>query len=89
MDVQAKILDAAKSDPAYVERAAGVYAYIGDIDSAFTWLEKVAVERFAFVEPDIQWASLHDDPRWQQLLKRSGISLETLDAIEFEVKLPY
>lgn len=85
----AKILDAAKSDPAYVERAAGVYAYIGDIDSAFTWLEKVAVERFAFVEPDIQWASLHDDPRWQQLLKRSGISLETLDAIEFEVKLPY
>ena len=84
----AEILEAATTDPVYVESAAGVYAHIGDIESAFIWLEQMPVGRFVFVEPDIRWANLHDDPRWEQLLQVTGISLATLDNIEFEVTLP-
>ena len=69
---------------------AHVYAYIGDAETAFQWLERSVVEEegaFDWQEPLL--ASLHDDPRWWPMVKRAGHpSPEELAAIEFEVKLP-
>ncbi|MEO0972612.1 MAG: hypothetical protein AAFX85_05910 [Pseudomonadota bacterium] len=46
---------------------AQVYAYIGDADAAFAWLDKAIAQREVglneqFLNP--LHASLHDDPRW-------------------------
>jgi TolB-like protein/DNA-binding winged helix-turn-helix (wHTH) protein/Tfp pilus assembly protein PilF len=68
-----------------------VYAYIGDADNAFQWLDR-AIEKneptfdsqylLPFYEP------IHGDPRWAAYLERVGRLPEQLDAIEFEVALP-
>jgi hypothetical protein len=34
------------------------------------------------------FTSLHDDPRWQPLLEKGGVSADQLAAIEFTVTLP-
>ena len=36
----------------------------------------------------IQFANIHDDPRWLPFLESIGKSPEQLAAIEFEVRLP-
>ena len=70
---------------------ASVYAYRNDADSAFKWLEQ-AVDNEDIGLSDIVvehlFTSLHDDPRWDKLLKSLGKSPEQLDKIEFEVNLP-
>ncbi len=54
-----------------------VYAGLGDKDKAFEWLEKAYQDRSYYLialstEPPL--ASLHDDPRWSELLNRLGLS---------------
>ncbi len=70
---------------------ASVYAYRNDADSAFKWLEQ-AVDNEDIGLSDIVveqlFTNLHDDPRWDKLLKSLGKSSEQLDKIEFEVNLP-
>ena len=66
---------------------AHVYAWTGEHDLAFQWLDK-AVEmdeggisnsrRIAFLRP------LHDDPRWQIFLEKVGVSDAQIAEIEFE-----
>jgi hypothetical protein len=68
--------------------AAQVYAYTGDFDSAFSWLDKAneADERKVFRELfNPFFRNVHGDPRWGELHKRFGLSEERLEAIEFEV----
>jgi hypothetical protein len=68
---------------------AHVYAWTGDFDQAFEWLQKSAAEEegaFNPVEPLLD--PLHTDPRWEPLLHRIGKSDEQLDSIEFSVSLP-
>jgi adenylate cyclase len=69
---------------------AHVYAYIGDAETAFQWLERSVVEEegnFDWQEPLL--VSLHDDPRWWPMVRRAGHpGPEELAAVEFEVKLP-
>jgi Flp pilus assembly protein TadD len=68
---------------------AHVYAWTGDSDRAFEWLQKsVAEEEGAFnpIEPLLN--SLRVDPRWQPLLHQIGKSSAQLDSIEFSVSLP-
>jgi len=54
---------------------ASVYAYRGESDEAFAWLDRAIARRDQSL-PRIQWdpfmASLHDDPRFEPLLKRLG-----------------
>jgi len=54
---------------------AGVYAGLGDKDKAFHWLEKDFQEKgeIGFVRWRVQFESLHDDPRYKDLLKRMGL----------------
>ena len=68
---------------------AHVYAWIGDADEVFYWLEKeLEVNGLSGVMVDNFFTSLHDDPRWQPLLEKGGVSADQLAAIEFKVTLP-
>ena len=70
---------------------ADVYAWIGDADRAFEWLDRAfqqnayALARIAFSEI---FNGIHDDPRWLPFLERIGMSPEQLAVIDFEVTLP-
>ncbi len=70
---------------------AQVYAYVGDAEAAFLWLDK-AIEQNEdglseqFLLPFYQ--TIHADPRWAAFLQRMGSSPEQLGAIEFNVTLP-
>jgi TolB-like protein/thioredoxin-like negative regulator of GroEL len=77
-------------DHAYL--VAEAYAWIGDRESAFEWLERAYAwdERFGihgFWFHRIMflpiWQKLHDDPRWDEFLERMNMSPARLDAIEF------
>jgi TolB-like protein/Flp pilus assembly protein TadD len=68
-----------------------VYAFRGEADRAFEWLEKAIVYRdpglsLTAVQP--QFANLRSDPRWLPFLRRIGVAPEQLAAIKFDVKLP-
>ena len=55
---------------------ANIYAWQGDNDSAFTWLEQAYQERagsMALVLLNPMLTGLHDDPRWGDLLDRMGL----------------
>ena len=61
-------------DPAWI---AGQYAFIGEKDQAFSWLEKAYAERSGFIgsnlKPNPFFDSLRSDPRYTGLLKRMGL----------------
>ena len=69
---------------------AEAYAWAGDLDSAFVWLDKElevsgnlnGIAQTAFL------TNMHDDPRWQPLLEKAGTSPEQLAAIELDITLP-
>jgi adenylate cyclase len=70
---------------------AHVYAWLGNADEAFEWLDKAIEQNEAGLEIQFQmqfFASLHSDPRWAIFLERIGSSPEQLDAIEFKVTPP-
>ena len=74
----------------FPELAAQLYAGAGDLDTAFEWLDRAADQDQAgwgFLNSSFE--PLHDDPRWQAFLERSGNTPEQLDAIEFEVPPTY
>ena len=53
-----------------------VHQGLGDKDQAFEWLEKAYAERSGFlihVKWDPRFASLHSDPRFQDLIRRIGL----------------
>jgi TolB-like protein/Tfp pilus assembly protein PilF len=55
----------------------GAYTALGDHDEAFRLLFKMVAERRSwvavFIKSDPQFASLHSDPRWQELLRRMNL----------------
>jgi TolB-like protein len=69
---------------------AEIYAWTGDKDAAFEWLERALREegpmRFLHVNP--LYRNLHDDPRWLPLLEGIGQAPDQLAAIRFDVKPP-
>lgn len=77
-------------DRAYL--AAEAYAWIGDRESAFEWLEKAYAwderygmngywfHRIMFLPI---WRNLHDDARWNELRERMDMSAARLDALDF------
>ena len=70
-------------------RIALVYAFIGDADAAFDWLERAVHDGVLSLSPDdVDFTNLHDDPRWGALMEKAGFSKETLDAIKIHVNLP-
>ncbi|MBW2690899.1 MAG: hypothetical protein JRC99_13370 [Deltaproteobacteria bacterium] len=68
---------------------AHVYAWVGDTDEVFSWLEKeFEVNGLGGVMVDNFFTNQRDDPRWQPLLEKAGVSADQLAAIEFNVTLP-
>ena len=58
-------------------QVASIYAYRGDVDAAFKWLDRAYDERDDWL-PELRFFYvfdvLHEDPRWEELLKRIGVS---------------
>ena len=75
----------------YAFSIAGIYAYRGETDRAFEWLEK-EIERYsgldgsALTEPFFR--TLKSDPRWSAMLEREGKSPALLDSIRLDIRLP-
>ena len=70
---------------------AHVYAWTGDADAAFEWLDRAVAQNEPGLNEQFQaefYAPVHDDPRWQAFREQTGTSEEQLAAIEFEVTLP-
>lgn len=70
---------------------AQVYAWSGNADAAFQWLDKAVLQnevglKNQFLVP--MYASLHADPRWREFRERTGSSESQLAAIEFRVGFP-
>jgi eukaryotic-like serine/threonine-protein kinase len=58
-------------------RTAAIYALLGDKDKAFAWLEKALAAHdwdIGRINVDPFLDSLHDDPRFKDLIKRMGFS---------------
>ncbi|HSC11579.1 MAG TPA: tetratricopeptide repeat protein [Rhodanobacteraceae bacterium] len=101
-NAQRALEHAAESDAALMALTAGhaqdaayyiatVYAYRGEHDRAFEWLDKAVVnqhQNLFTVASEPQFDRLHDDPRWLALLRRLGKAPEQLAKIKFEVALP-
>ena len=68
-----------------------VYAYRGEADKAFAWLDK-AVEYgdggLGEIVTDNLFDKIHADPRWLPFLRKIGKAPEQLAKIEFKVTLP-
>jgi TolB-like protein len=73
---------------------AEAYAWTGQADSAFEWLEKgyALDERFGLQGYWFHrimflpiWQKLHGDPRWEELRGRMNMSSARLEAIEFSI----
>lgn len=67
---------------------AGMYAYIGELDRAFAYLDEAtaASELNAYREVMNPWyGPLHEEPRWAAHRQRLGLSEARLAAIEFSV----
>ena len=75
----------------YSFNIAYVFAFRGEADRSFEWLNK-AVEYhdlyLSAVAVHPMFANLHSDPRWLPFLRRIGMAPEQLAAIKFHVTLP-
>jgi TolB-like protein/tetratricopeptide (TPR) repeat protein len=81
----------AKYEKDWPYNVAYVYAFRGEADEAFAWLEK-AIE---YQDPGISeivtenlFDKLHADPRWLPFLRKIGRDPETLAKIQLKVTLP-
>jgi tetratricopeptide (TPR) repeat protein len=70
---------------------AAIYAFRGEADQAFAWLDK-AVEYDDGGLSELVWDPLFEkieaDPRWLPFLRKIGYAPEQLAKIEFKVTLP-
>jgi tetratricopeptide (TPR) repeat protein len=68
-----------------------VYAFRGEADKAFEWLDK-AVEYgdpgLTEIVTENMFDNIHKDPRWLPFLRKIGMAPEQLAKIEFKVTLP-
>jgi TolB-like protein len=71
---------------------AKVYAYMGQADLAFEWLERaLEIENARLLTAagyNPIYANLHGDARWQGYLEKRGISSAQLAELDFDVTLP-
>jgi len=83
-----ELIEVHAEDAAY--DIAYVYAFRGDVDGAFEWLDK-AIEtndpglQEILVQPFFE--SIHDDPRWVPFLRKIGRAPEQLAGIKLDIRL--
>ena len=67
------------------------YAFIGDADQAFHYLEETRMSspgRLRILGRSPFYSSIEDDPRWIPFLESAGLAPDQLDAVEFNPRLP-
>ena len=70
---------------------AEIYAMSGDFDSAFEALEhlvSVNPREALTVHQSALLRALHDDPRWQAFLEKTGTTREALSRLWFDIEIP-
>jgi adenylate cyclase len=70
---------------------ASVYAFRGEPDKAFEWLDKAVGYHdtgLAEIGSDILFSNIRSDPRWLPFLRKLGRAPDQLGKIEFKVTLP-
>ncbi len=70
---------------------AQVYAWTGDTDAAFEWLDKSIIQNEDGLASQFTlplYKPIHNDPRWAVFREKSGTSEEQLAAVDFKVPLP-
>ena len=68
-----------------------IYAFRGEADHAFEWLDKAILYRDPGLSlTAVQWTftKIHQDPRWLPFLRKIGRAPEQMAAVKFDVKLP-
>jgi len=68
-----------------------VYAFRGDADKAFEWLDKAVQYKnpgLADVVAENLFDNIHSDPRWLPFLRKIGRAPDQLAKIQFKVTLP-
>jgi TolB-like protein len=78
-----------EKDTAY--NVAYVYAFRGEADKAFEWLDKAVAYRdpgLSEIVPERLFDKIRRDPRWLPFLSKIGKAPEQLATIEFKVTLP-
>jgi len=71
------------------ELVAMVHAWTGDADSCFAWLNRgVDQRRIVDIYLNHAFASIREDPRWMDFLRRIGRTPEQQAAVEFHIPLP-
>ena len=81
----------AKVGPLSPYDVGSVFAYCGDADRAFEWLDKSVAANDGgtiVILVDNLFKNVHSDARWLPLLRRLGKAPEQVDKIEFKVTLP-
>lgn len=76
-------------DAAY--NIAGDYAFCGDADEAFEWLDRAVRSNdpgLGEIVPDDLFNKIRSDPRWLPFLRRLGKAPDQLAKIHFEITLP-
>lgn len=67
------------------------YAYCGEADQAFDWLDKAVQYQdpgLGGIVPENLFDTIRADPRWLPFLRKIGKAPEQLDKIQFKVSLP-
>ena len=70
---------------------AEVYAFRGEPNKAFEWLDKAVTYQdtgLAIVPLDPLLESLHQDPRWSPFLRKIGRAPDQLAAVKFDIRIP-
>ena len=65
-----------------------VYAFCGDADKAFEWLDKAVAYQdpgLSEIVPENLFDKIHSDPRWLPFLRKIGKAPDQLAKIEFKV----
>jgi TolB-like protein/class 3 adenylate cyclase/Tfp pilus assembly protein PilF len=73
----------ARFDAVPPREIATFYTALGEMDEAFTWLERAYRERdpsMVILKSDLRMAPLHSDPRWDDLLRRIGFPEHPADS---------
>jgi hypothetical protein len=74
--ILASVMKAEANKPELAVHLAMVYGALGQSDEAFKWLDVGYRERASFMvglKIDPAFERLHDDPRWDDLMKRMGL----------------
>jgi len=78
----------AKSEKDGAYNIAYVYAFCGDADKAFEWLDKAVIYRdpgLANIATENLFDKIHSDPRWLPFLRKIGKAPDQLAKIEFKM----